>query len=153
MTIFKGDDIGGTFGKRLIINLHSKFDLTGCVIIFNYQGITRKWENVHDGQRLELFFSHNETARMSVGTSKGVMFAVDSSGKYRTIDNGIPIKVTTNIKECYGDNEFDVTVGNAVSWENIINKPFEGMVIDLSTDDLKLRALGTIIEKLGGTIK
>ena len=153
MTIFKGDDVGGTLGKRLVIHVHSKFDLAGCVIIFNYQGITRKFEGVQDGDQLELFFSHNETAKMTVGTFKGVMFAVDAAGKYRTIDNGIPIKVTTNLRECYGDNTFDVTVGNAVDWANIIHKPFEGVVVDLSTDDKMLAALGTIIEHLGGTIK
>ena len=153
MKIFKGDDTGGMLGRKLIINVHTEYDLTGCVVIFNYQGITRKWDNVHDGDRLELFFSHNETAKMSVGTFKGVMFAVDAAGKYRTINNAIAIKVTTNLAECYGDNEFDVTVGTAVDWEGILHKPFEGVEVDLSTDDRQLAALGTIIEKLGGTVK
>ena len=40
-----------------------------------------------------------------------------------------------------------------LGWENIIHKPFEGMVVDLSTDDKQLATLGTIIEKLGGTVK
>lgn len=153
MKIFKGDDTGGRLGKALTITVHTKYDLTDCLVFFNYQGITRKWENVHDGDLLELFFSHNETAKMSVGTFKGVMFAVDPAGKYCTIDNAIPITVTTNLRDCYGDNRFEVTVGNAVGWENIIHKPFEGLVVDLSTDDKQLAALGTIIEKLGGTVK
>ena len=153
MKIFKGDDTGGRLGKALTITVHTKYDLTDCFVFFNYQGITRKWEGVKDGDTLDLFFSHNETAKMSVGTFKGVMFAVDPAGKYCTIDNAIPITVTTNLRDCYGDNRFEVTVGNAVGWENIIHKPFEGLVVDLSTDDKQLAALGTIIEKLGGTVK
>ena len=153
MKIFKGDDTGGRLGKALTITVHTKYDLTDCLVFFNYQGIVRKWEGVKDGDTLDLFFSHNETAKMSVGTFKGVMFAVDPAGKYCTIDNAIPITVTTNLRDCYGDNRFEVTVGNAVGWENIIHKPFEGLVVDLSTDDKQLAALGTIIEKLGGTVK
>lgn len=153
MKIFKGDDTGGMLGRQLIVNVHTEYDLTGCVVIFNYQGITRKWDNVHDGDRLELFFSHNETNGMSLGTHKGVMFAVDAAGKYRTIDNAIPITVTTDLKACYGDNEIDVSIGVAVRWENIVHLPFEQRTFDLSTDDLQLKALGTIIEHLGGTVK
>lgn len=153
MKIFKGDDTGGRLGKALTITVHTKYDLTNCLIFFNYQGITRKWEGVKDGDTLDLFFSHNETARMSVGTFKGVMFAIDPAGKYRTIDNAIPITVTTSLRDCYGDDHFDVVVGVAVDWNNIVHKPFEGQTIDLSTDDKMLAALGTIIEKLGGTVK
>ena len=153
MRIFKGDDTGGTLGKRLVIKIHSKYDLTGCLVIFTYQGVTRKWENVHDGDNLEIFFSHNETMKMSVGTFKGVLFTIDAAGKYRTINHAVPIEVTTDLKACYGADELDATVGQSIDWENVINKPFEGVEVDLSTDDKKLAALGTIIEKLGGTVK
>lgn len=77
MKIFKGDDTGGRLGRALTITVHTQYDLTDCIVFFNYQGITRKWEGVEDGDTLDLFFSHNETARMSIGTFKGVMFAVD----------------------------------------------------------------------------
>ena len=153
MKIFKGDDTGGRLGKALTITVHTKYDLTDCLVFFNYQGITRKWEGVKDGDTLDLFFSHNETARMSVGTFKGTMFAVDPAGKYRTIDNAIPITVTTSLRDCYGDDHFDVVVGVAINWDDIVHKPFEGQEIDIGTDDKVLAALGTIIEKLGGTVK
>ena len=153
MKIFKGDDTGGRLGKALTITVHTKYDLTDCLVFFNYQGITRKWEGVKDGDTLDLFFSHNETARMSVGTFKGIMFAVDPAGKYRTIDNAIPITVTTSLRDCYGDDHFDVVVGVAINWDDIVHKPFEGQEIDIGTDDKVLAALGTIIEKLGGTVK
>ena len=85
MKIFKGDDTGGRLGKALTITVHTKYDLTNCLIFFNYQGITRKWEGVKDGDTLDLFFSHNETARMSVGTFKGIMFAVDPAGERQVL--------------------------------------------------------------------
>lgn len=153
ITLFKGDDTGGLLGKSVVIEISTEFDLTGCTVIFNYQGIERRWENVHDGDMREVFFSHNETARMSLGVSKAVIIAVDASGKIRTITNSLPIKVSTNLSECYGDNVAQVTIGTTVNWEHITGKPFEGQVVDLSTDDDKLAALGTIIEHLGGTIK
>lgn len=152
MTIYKGDDIGGTLGKRLAITVHSQKDLTGCVVIFNYQGCTRKWDNVKDGDVLELFFSHNETNRMSLGTHKGVMFAVDAAGKYRTINDSILIKVTNSLAECYGKDTIDVTIGTVVEWRDIIHKPLDGQIVDISTEDGATAALGTIIEALGGTV-
>ena len=152
ITIFKGDDTGGQLGKHIVLDISTHFDLTNCTVIFNYQGIERRWENVNDGDRREVFFSHNETARMSVGTFKAVVIAVDSSGKVRTITNSLPIKVSTNIAECYGDNVAQVTVGTTVNWDSITGKPFDGKTISLSTDDDVISAVGTIIEKLGGQI-
>lgn len=154
MTIYKGDDTGGLLGKKLILDVQSPFDLQGCVLLFCYQSVTRKFENVATGDRLEIFFSHNETMKMSVGTFKATLVAVDAAGKVRTVTDNIKIKVSTNLAECYGgDEQITVTIGTAVDWSNIIHKPFEGLVVDLSTDDKKLAALGTIIEHLGGTIK
>ena len=153
ITLFKGDDTGGLLGKSVVVEISTEFDLTGCTVIFNYQGIERRWENVHDGDSREVFFSHNETARMSVGTFKAVIIAVDAAGKVRTITNSLPIKVSTNLSECYGDNVAQVTIGATVNWERITGKPFEGQEIDIGTDDKVLAALGTIIEKLGGTVK
>ena len=153
ITLFKGDDTGGLLGKSVVVEISTEFDLTGCTVIFNYQGIERRWENVHDGDSREVFFSHNETARMSVGTFKAVIIAVDAAGKVRTITNSLPIKVSTNLAECYGDNVAQVTIGTTVNWERITGKPFEGQEIDIGTDDKVLAALGTIIEKLGGTVK
>lgn len=81
ITIFKGDDTGGLLGKHLFIRVQSQFDLHGCVLIFNYQGITRKYENVAVGDMLEVHFSHNETAQMTAGTFKATLIAIDAAGK------------------------------------------------------------------------
>ena len=152
ITLFKGDDTGGTLGKSVVVEISTEYDLTGCTVIFNYQGVERRWTGVVDGDRREVFFSHNETARMSVGTFKAVIIAVDAAGKVRTITNSLPIKISTNLAECYGDNVASVNIGTTVNWDNICGKPFEGQTVDLSTDTNVLAAVGTIIEKLGGRI-
>ena len=152
ITLFKGDDTGGMLGKSVVVEITTEYDLSNCSVIFNYQGVERRWTNVQSGDRREVFFSHNETARMSVGTFKAVIIAVDAAGKVRTITNSLPIKVSTNLAECYGDNVAQVTIGTTVCWDAIVGKPFEGKVVDLSTDDRIIAAVGTIIEKLGGQI-
>ena len=152
ITLFKGDDTGGMLGKSVVVEITTEYDLSNCSVIFNYQGVERRWTDVKSGDRRELFFSHNETARMSVGTFKAVIIAVDAAGKVRTITNSLPIKVSTNLAECYGDNVAQVTIGTTVNWDSITGKPFDGKTVSLSTDDDVIAAVGTIIEKLGGQI-
>ena len=152
ITLFKGDDTGGTLGKSVVVEITTEYDLSNCSVIFNYQGVERRWTDVKSGDRREVFFSHNETARMSVGTFKAVIIAVDAAGKVRTITNSLPIKVSTNLAECYGDNVAQVTIGTTVKWDSITGKPFDGKTVSLSTDDDVIAAVGTIIEKLGGQI-
>ena len=152
ITLFKGDDTGGMLGKSVVVEITTGYDLSNCSVIFNYQGVERRWTDVKSGDRREVFFSHNETARMSVGTFKAVIIAVDASGKVRTITNSLPIKVSTNLAECYGDNVAQVTIGTTVNWDSITGKPFDGKTVSLSTDDDVIAAVGTIIEELGGQI-
>ena len=152
ITLFKGDDTGGTLGKSVVVEITTDSDLSNCSVIFNYQGVERRWTDVQSGDRREVFFSHNETARMSVGTFKAVIIAVDAAGKVRTITNSLPIKVSTNLAECYGDNVAQVNIGTTVNWDSITGKPFDGKTVSLSTDDDVIAAVGTIIEKLGGQI-
>lgn len=152
ITLFKGDDTGGMLGKSVVVEITTEYDLSNCSVIFNYQGVERRWTDVKSGDRREVFFSHNETARMSVGTFKAVIIAVDAAGKVRTITNSLPIKVSTNLAECYGDNVAQVNIGTTVNWDSITGKPFDGKKVSLSTDDDIIAAVGTIIEKLGGQI-
>ena len=152
ITLFKGDDTGGMLGKSVVVEITTEYDLSNCSVIFNYQGVERRWTDVKSGDRREVFFSHNETARMSVGTFKAVIIAVDAAGKVRTITNSLPIKVSTNLAECYGDNVAQVTIGTTVNWDSITGKPFDGKTVSLSTDDDVIAAVWTIIEKLGGQI-
>ena len=152
ITLLKGDDTGGMLGKSVVVEITTEYDLSNCSVIFNYQGVERRWTDVKSGDRREVFFSHNETARMSVGTFKAVIIAVDAAGKVRTITNSLPIKVSTNLAECYGDNVAQVTIGTTVNWDSITGKPFDGKTVSLSTDDDIIAAVGTIIEKLGGKI-
>lgn len=154
LTVFKGDDTGGTIGKRLALTIDSTIPLAGCEVVFNFCGVIRSWKNVTSGQEVEVFFSHNETRNFPVGVGKASLTLVDASGKRRTLTNSLPIKVTTNVAECYGTEAQSATiyVRTVVAWSDISSKPFTGQTITLKTDDDMLAAVGTIIEQLGGTV-
>lgn len=154
LTVFKGDDTGGTLGKRVAITIVTELPLTNCKVLFDFCGIQREYENVKSGDVLEVFFSHNETRTFPVGTQKASIRIRDASGKVRTLTNSLPIKVTTNIVECYGSDAQNatITIRAMASWEQIVGKPFEGKTISLRTDDDMLAAVGTIVEQLGGTV-
>lgn len=154
LTIFKGDDTGGTLGKHIAITVTTEVPLTNCVLVFNYCGAVREFANVVSGQTIEVFFSHNETRTFPVGTNKAALAIRDASGKVRTLTNALPIKVTTNLEECYGPQSqtADVSIRAVANWSDIINKPFVGKVVNLKTDDDMLAAVGTIVEQLGGTV-
>ena len=155
LTIYKGDDTGGRLGKAVEIEITTAYDIADCTVVFSYQGVERRWTGIHSGDRREVFFSHNETAHMAVGVYNAVVLVVDASGKVRTLKNALPIKVTTSLAECYGaaGEIAQVSIGAAVSWAQIVGLPFEGASVELSTDDDVRAALGTIIEKLGGSVR
>lgn len=155
LTIYKGDDTGGRLGKAVEIEITTAYDIADCTVVFSYQGVERRWTGIHSGDRREVFFSHNETAHMAVGVYNAVVLVVDASGKVRTLKNALPIKVTTSLAECYGaaGEIAQVSIGAVVSWAQIVGLPFEGASVALSTDDDVRAALGTIIEKLGGSVR
>lgn len=151
--IFKGDDTGGALGKTVVVEIVSDLPLEGCTIVFLFCGVVREFTGVSSGDKLEIFFSHNDTQMMPVGIGNATIKARDAAGKIRTLTNSLPIKVTTNLAECYGgDNSVQVKICNAVDWDCIVGKPFDGKSVSLSTDDDVIAAVGTIIEKLGGQI-
>lgn len=154
LTVFKGDDTGGTLGKRVAITVVSELPIADSTILFSFCGVVREFTNVHSGDEIEIFFSHNDTRVMPVGIGMATLRARDASGKIRTLTNSLPIKVTTNIAECYGSDAASttVTIRAVVTWEDVSGKPFDGKTVSLSTDDDVIAAVGTIIEKLGGQI-
>lgn len=122
--IYKGDDTGGAFGKRVQVDVNFSPDIIGASIFFELCGIRREFKNVHSGDKLEIFYSHNETARLPVGTHKAVVWLVDPSGKIRTLDNALPVRVTTNLAECYGhDDTTRVSLTRAISFERLVDVP------------------------------
>lgn len=154
LTVFKGDDTGGTLGKRVEIKVVSELPLDECILVFSFCGVVREFTGVHSGDSIEVFFSHNDTRSMPLGVGKASLKVRDSAGKVRTLTNSLPIEVTTNVAKCYGADaqSTTVTIRAVTTWEDVAHKPFEGQDISLKTDDDVIAAVGTIIEKLGGQI-
>lgn len=129
VTIFRGDDTGGQLGKTIVINFHcgNTVNMEGIVVTFVLGGFYEKeFHNVHDGDRLEIFMTHEQTAMLPLGVSFGKLYGTDASGKIRTFSNRIPIRVTNHVCEAYGDSEdaeIDVTISNAIAWDSIFGKP------------------------------
>ena len=129
VTIFRGDDTGGQLGKTIVINFHcgDTVNMEGVVVTFVLGGFYEKeFHNVHDGDRLEIFMTHEQTAMLPLGVSFGKLYGTDASGKIRTFSNRIPIRVTNRVCEAYGsaeESEIDVTISNAITWDSIIGKP------------------------------
>ena len=129
VTIFRGDDTGGQLGKTIIINFHcgDTVNMEGVVVTFILGGFYEKeFRDVHDGDRLEIFMTHEQTAMLPLGVSFGKLYGTDASGKIRTFSNRIPIRVTNHVCEAYGSAEesgIDVTISNAITWDSIFGKP------------------------------
>ena len=129
VTIFRGDDTGGQLGKTIVINFHcgDTVNMEGVVVTFVLGGFYEKeFHNVHDGDRLEIFMTHEQTAMLPLGVSFGKLYGTDASGKIRTFSNRIPIRVTNRVCEAYGsaeESEIDVTISNAIAWDSIFGKP------------------------------
>ena len=129
VTIFRGDDTGGQLGKTIVINFHcgDTVNMEGVVVTFVLGGFYEKeFHNVHDGDRLEIFMTHEQTAMLPLGVSFGKLYGTDASGKIRTFSNRIPIRVTNRVCEAYGsaeESEIDVTISNAITWDSIVGKP------------------------------
>ena len=121
--IFKGDDTGGTLGKRVEVEIVSDLPLDGCVIVFSFCGVVREFTGVASGDKLEIFFSHNDTQMMPIGIGNATIKARDAAGKIRTLTNSLPIKVSTNLAECYGDNMATVAISEAIPWTRIADTP------------------------------
>ena len=153
ITLFKGHDTGGALGKKFRVKVVTEHNLDGCFVVVEYQRVTKRFDNVEAGQWLEIHYSHNETERMLEGVFPMRIYAVDSSGKVRTITNKVNCKVTRDITEVYGGSASDIEVelSNPVDWREIIHKPMENRALDISTDDGIIAAVKEIVEALGGT--
>ena len=129
VTIFRGDDTGGQLGKTIVINFHcgDTVNMEGVVVTFVLGGFYEKeFRDVHDGDKLEIFMTHEQTAMLPLGVSFGKLYGTDASGKIRTFSNRIPIRVTNHVCEAYGSAEesgIDVTISNAITWDSIFGKP------------------------------
>jgi len=125
LTIFKGDDTGGTVGKVISIRVDSDIPLADYVLTFSYCGVTRTFTNLVSGDTIEILFTHAETSTFPIGVNLATITITDDSGRIRTLANTLRIKVTENIAECYGvsSSQTQIHIKISVSWNNITGKP------------------------------
>lgn len=127
LVIFKGDDTGGVFGRRLqfAIEVAEGADLTGCRAEWIFDGIVKTLDApLTAGETREIFYSHNETERMCIGVRYGTFRIIDAEGKRATMTNTRAVEVTDNVARCYpGASAATVRIGTFISWENISGKP------------------------------
>lgn len=104
LIIFKGDDTGGVFGRRLTFTIEAGegVDLSGCRAEWIFDGIVKTFAApLIPGEVREVFYSHNETCCMALGVRYGTFRIIDASGKVRTLTNTKPVEVTNNADRCY----------------------------------------------------
>lgn len=129
ITLYRGDDTGGQLGKNVKIAFHcdDAVDMDGVTVKFNLLNvITKEWTNVHDGDILEMFVTHEQSGRLPLGFLFGKIWGEDSSGKVRTFANRLPIIVTHDLRKVYGSDGLDsqdIHVYSSVDWDAIANKP------------------------------
>lgn len=129
ITLYRGDDTGGQLGKNVKIAFHcdDAVDMNGITVRFNLLNvITKEWANVHDGDILEMFVTHEQSGKLPLGFLFGKIWGEDSSGKVRTFANRLPIIVTHDLRKVYGSDGLDsqdIHVYSSVDWDAIANKP------------------------------
>lgn len=128
LKIFKGDDTGGNLGRMLVFNIQvgDGIDLAGCHAEFIFDGITKVFgAPLVPGEAREIFYSHNETASMALGTRFAVFRVIDAAGKIRTFSNTIQVCVTDDVSSVYpGETDTaSITIGAGVSWDLVTDKP------------------------------
>ena len=129
ITLYRGDDTGGQLGKNVKIAFHcdDAVNMDGVTVRFNLLNvITKEWTNVHDGDILEMFVTHEQSGRLPLGFLFGKIWGEDSSGKIRTFANRLPIIVTHDLRKVYGSDGLDsqdIHVYSSVDWNAIANKP------------------------------
>ena len=154
LIIFKGDDTGGVFGRRLAFTIEAGdgVDLSGCRAEWIFDGIVKTFAApLIPGEVREVFYSHNETRCMALGVRYGTFRIIDASGKVRTLTNTKPVEVTNDAARCYpgaSDASFVVHgIGDMKHSEFADLEEKEGMT---------LKEVGgmvnTLIRKLKGTV-
>ena len=104
LIIFKGDDTGGVFGRRLTFTIEAGegVDLSGCRAEWIFDGIVKTFAApLIPGEVREVFYSHNETRCMALGVRYGTFRIIDAAGKVRTLTNTKPVEVTNDAARCY----------------------------------------------------
>ena len=154
LIIFKGDDTGGVFGRRLTFTIEAGegVDLSGCRAEWIFDGIVKTFAApLIPGEVREVFYSHNETRCMALGVRYGTFRIIDAAGKVRTLTNTKPVEVTNDAARCYpgaSDASFVVHgIGDIKHSEFADLEEKEGMTLNEVGS-----MVNTLIRKLKGTI-
>ena len=154
LIIFKGDDTGGVFGRRLAFTIEAGdgVDLSGCRAEWIFDGIVKTFAApLIPGEVREVFYSHNETRCMALGVRYGTFRIIDAAGKVRTLTNTKPVEVTNDAARCYpgaSDASFVVHgIGDMKHSEFADLEEKEGMTLNEVGG-----MVNTLIRKLKGTV-
>ena len=154
LVIFRGDDTGGVFGRRLAFTIEAGdgVDLSGCRAEWIFDGIVKTFAApIIPGEVREVFYSHNETRCMALGVRYGTFRIIDAAGKVRTLTNTKPVEVTNDAARCYpGASDASFVVHGIGDMKHSEFADLE------EKEEMTLKEVGsmvnTLIRKLKGTI-
>lgn len=147
ITIFKGDDTGGIFGRRVLLTIESEVSLAGCSCDFVLHGITKRIDApITPGETYELVYTHEETDTMPLGVSRARVVIVDASGRRSTVSNTHRVLVTDVVADILPESSVSVSL-HALQIEDI-----EGLGDALDGKQKKLTAGQNITIADDGTI-
>lgn len=156
LVVYKGDDTAGEFGRHLQFTIKAMegMSLEGCTARFTVHNIEKTWTDITPGQKVEIVYTHDETAGMPVGAAYGVFRIIDRNGCIRTFEDSIPFLVTDDIRQVYPcSSSVTVIVGQLVKWGDI-QKPFTSEdEFDMLCSDWKFRkCVARLWKAMGGSV-
>lgn len=98
ISIYQGDDTGAG-GRSISIDMPDIGARTGFTFGFELCGLVRSWA-YRPGETFEVNFSADETGKMPLGVSYGVLY-VENGGR-RTLSGTIPVLVTDSVERVHG---------------------------------------------------
>ncbi len=98
IVIRQGDD-SDFMDQKIVLATTDVEDLSDYRIIFTLGPITKTYENLN-GQKIELFFTKEETKQLPVGGIYGALKVVDSYGKEYTTLTNIYFKILPELVKC-----------------------------------------------------
>ena len=123
LKIYKGDDTNFQDLRTIMVLLKSvTFPLEGCYGEFELCGQKTKVAPIAVDEPMAIVFTHFQTARMSLGTKKGIFRIVDRKMRVRTVASAIEVKVTDDADEVYGTDNC-ITLRAVESYESLADLP------------------------------
>lgn len=150
--IYRGDDTNFKDFTTISLTLDDvPYSITGCSADFTLCGQTVVINEFSMGEPIAIKFSAEQTSKMKLGVQCGAFRIIDPSGRVRTINATIRVKVTDDPAEAYG-GEDSIVIKNRIPWGSIGDLPLVGSEFDLTDVNGITAAVGALIESLGGTV-